>query len=153
METRTYMNLKRRAEGEGFCRRCNCSSDLGNHWLDVKQLSFHKPEQTERILESCFPADLPLRALPGYHVDMEQADLLHALYLGAGKDCVGSVMLDVVQYDQRFAEIPSLEEGLQALCSLFHSWAEENGMDKSIIDEIRALSAKFAFSMKGSVYY
>ena len=84
---------------------------------------------------------------------MEHADLLRALYLGAAKDCVGSVMLDVVQYDERFAEISSLEEGLQALCSLFHSWAEENHMDKSIIDEIRTLSAEFAFSMKGFLHY
>ena len=77
-EKKTYANLKRKS-GPGFCRRCKCTSSLRErHWLDAEGLSFNEPDAVSETLHASIPLDLPMRRLiPGYHADMEQADVLH----------------------------------------------------------------------------
>ncbi|CAE7238466.1 unnamed protein product, partial [Symbiodinium necroappetens] len=77
-----------------------------------------------------------LRKLSGWNCDMECADLLHTVWVGCAKDLVGSVLLDVVQYDPRLANSDSWDSGLAALLSLFHSWCETRKLDKSLVEEL-----------------
>ena len=77
-----------------------------------------------------------LRKLSGWNCDMECADLLHTVWIGCAKDLVGSVLLDVVQYDPRLASAESWDAGLAALLSLFHSWCETRKLDKSLVEEL-----------------
>ncbi|CAE7940295.1 unnamed protein product [Symbiodinium necroappetens] len=115
---------------------CRCTSDLLNrHWLDAKHLSWHEPELVAQHLDESMPATLPLRSLPGYHADMEQADTLHNLWLGPAKDTLGSLFLDVVQFHPQFTGL-SWEDGLQALCLRLHDWLSEASLDRSCIDEL-----------------
>eukprot|EP00439_Symbiodinium_sp_Y106_P026722 s7876_g3.t1 len=78
------------------------------------------------------PTSLPLRGIPGYHPDMEQADTLHNLWLGPGKDTLGSLFMDVVQYHPGFRD-DTWESGLQALCMRLHDWCAED----TLVDELK----------------
>ena len=117
-EVRTYNNLKRKAAGAGFCRRCECASDLARrHWLDAGGLSFYQPDRVSELLETSQPADLPLRALSGYHPDCEAADTLHNLWMGPVKDSLGSILMEICEHHPMFQGCPSVNEALQALAS------------------------------------
>ena len=137
-ELHDYNNIKLNpTTGRTFCRRCRCTSDVqSRHWLDAKHLSWYEPELVSQHLDASMPTSLPLRGIPGYHPDMEQADTLHNLWLGPGKDTLGSLFMDVVQYHADFRD-DSWESGLQALCMRLHDWCAEVGLDRSCIDELR----------------
>ncbi|CAE7245702.1 unnamed protein product [Symbiodinium sp. CCMP2592] len=136
-ELHDYTNLRTNpTTGRTFCRRCRCTSDVQcRHWLDAKNLSWYEPALVQQHLDASMPSTLPLRSIPGYHADMEQADTLHNLWLGPAKDTLGSVLMDIVEFHPEFRDLP-WEEGLQALCSRMHDWFSENNLDRSCIDEL-----------------
>ena len=153
-EKKTYANLKRKS-GPGFCRRCNCTSSLRErHWLNATNLSFNEPRAVSETLHSNIPLDLPLRRLiPGYHADMEQSDVLRNLWLGSAKDAVGSILCDIVQYHPELAECTSWEDGLNAVCALFHDFCFRHNLDKSAIDEMSFLDLCRRFFRLGIYIY
>ena len=64
-EKRDYSNLRELPlQGPSFCRRCSCTTILGDrHWLDFQNLSFNQPQIVAAALDSNVPLDLPLHAL------------------------------------------------------------------------------------------
>ena len=128
-EKRDYNNIRKKSvDGPSFCRRCHFGSNVASkHWLDV-DMSWHESERT--------PADLPFRKLPNWVPEMEQSDLLRNLWLGAARDAVGSMLMEVVQRHEMFVETSSLNEAPAVLCTCLHDWCSKNNVERSVIDEL-----------------
>ena len=141
-ETRDYGNLREHpGPAASFCRRCSCGSDLNHgHWLDVQGQSFYDPASVLQTLDANMAADLPLRSLgSGWSPEMEHADILHTLWIGAGRDCVGSVLCDIAEYV--FLDAGHWDTALACVCTQLHDFCERHGLDKSIVEEIRSAAA------------
>ena len=80
-----------------------------------------------------------LRQLEGWTMAMEAPDLLHNVWLGAAKDSIASVLLDIVTYDERFAAAGSYDVALAMVTTLVHEFCEEHGLDKSTVEELSTL--------------
>ena len=80
-----------------------------------------------------------LRQLEGWTMAMEAPDLLHNVWLGSAKDCIASVLLDIVTYDERFAAAGSYDVALAMVTTLVHEFCEEHGLDKSTVEELSTL--------------
>ncbi|CAE7581449.1 unnamed protein product, partial [Symbiodinium necroappetens] len=120
-----------------FCRRCNCGqTPAGEHWLDFLHLSFNKPEMVHDNLHANVPETLPLRSLDAWSMDMEAADLLHVLWLGAARDSIGSVIMEIVTFDPRFQQSETFDGALAQVLTMVHDFCEAHGIDKSTIDEL-----------------
>ena len=135
-EKKSYLNLKRKNMDGGFCRRCRCTSNVNDrHWLDTTG-SFYEPAAVANMLEAALPSDLPLKGIPGFHPDMESADVLHCLWLGSAKDACASILADVVEYHPEFLHYESWDLAFQALTTLFHEFCQRHHLDASLIEEI-----------------
>ena len=136
-QKRDYNNIRKKSlDGPSFCRRCHCGSNVASkHWLDM-DMSWHESEHTARILDENLPADLPFRKLPNWVPEMEQSDLLHNLWLGAARDAVGSMLMEVVQRHEMFVETSSFNEALAVLCACIPDWCSKNNVERSVIDEL-----------------
>ena len=97
----------------------------------VVMADFQKPF-TRRVL----PIHFRFRNLQGWHMDMESADLLHVLWLGAARDSIGSVLMEIVTWDPRFQQSGSYDVALAQVLTLVHDFCDTHGIDKSTIDEL-----------------
>ncbi|CAE7428498.1 unnamed protein product, partial [Symbiodinium sp. KB8] len=117
-----------------FCRRCNCGQNPADeHWLDFLHLSFNKPEMVHDNLHANVPE---LRSLDAWSMDMEAADLLHVLWLGAARDSIGSVIMEIVTFDPRFQQSETFDGALAQVLTMVHDFCEAHAIDKSTIDEL-----------------
>ena len=69
-------------------------------------------------------------------MDMEAADLLHVLWLGAARDSIGSVLMEIVDFDPRFQLSGTYDEALAQVLAMVHDFCEAHGIDKSTVDEL-----------------
>ena len=65
----------------------------------------------------CGP-EIALRQLWGWHPSMEYPDLLHTLWIGTVRDCVGSMLMDLAEHSSLVAELETWDERLQASCKV-----------------------------------
>ena len=72
-------------------------------------------------------------------MDMETADLLHVLWLGAARDSIGSVLMEIVDWGPRFQQSGSYDVALAQVLTLVHDFCDNHGIDKSTIDELSFL--------------
>ena len=72
---------------------------------------------------------------------MEAPDLLHNVWLGAAKDSIASVLLDIVTYDERFATAGSYDVALSMVTTMVHDYCELHKSDKSTIEELSTYAA------------
>ncbi|CAE7021764.1 Cpr, partial [Symbiodinium sp. KB8] len=125
----------------GICPRCFAAK---NDWVDVKE-RFNNDEDVARAQETAVGENIAMKQLSGWSCNMEVPDLLHCIWLGTGRDLVGSRCLEMAEtrqdlvgatYDQRLA---SLRKDIQA-------WCAARGIRPSTIDE---LSFSFFFKQPG----
>ena len=69
-------------------------------------------------------------------MDMEAADLLHVLWLGAAHDSIGSVIMEIVSFDPRFQHAQTFDAALAQVLTMVHDFCEAHGIDKSTVDEL-----------------
>ena len=69
-------------------------------------------------------------------MDMEAADLLHVLWLGAARDSIGSVIMEIVTFDPRFQQSETFDGALAQVLTMVHDFCEAHAIDKSTIDEL-----------------
>ncbi|CAE7252784.1 spen, partial [Symbiodinium necroappetens] len=125
----------------GICPRCFAAK---NDWVDVKE-RFNNDADLALAQETAVGENIAMKQLSGWSCNMEVPDLLHCIWLGTGRDLVGSLCLEMAEtrqdlvgatYDQRLA---SLRKDIQA-------WCAARGIRPSTIDE---LSFSFFFKQPG----
>ena len=80
-----------------------------------------------------------LRTVRGFSPLCECADLLHALWLGTARDCVGSIIMDVVEKWPALQHLPTWDERLEALTGDVHRWCVQQGIRPSTIEPLSIL--------------
>ena len=63
--------------------------------------------------------------------------MLHTVWLGCARDCIASVIMDIVTFDPRFSGEVSYDNALASLLTMFHDFCREKKLDGSVIDELR----------------
>ncbi|CAE7358834.1 Cpr, partial [Symbiodinium pilosum] len=77
-----------------------------------------------------------LHSIDGWSGACETADVMHALWLGTGRDCVGSLLLDMAEYWDRCKPLATYDERLLVILHDFHAWCRESGARPSAVDEM-----------------
>ena len=80
-----------------------------------------------------------LRTVRGFTPLCECADLLHALWLGTARDCVGSIIMDFVEKWLALQHLPTWDERLEALTGDVHRWCVQQGIRPSTIETLSIL--------------
>ena len=128
---RYYGKVGSRTPDSGLCPRCFANR---HNWLDVLHESFNNPEDIVAARDSAVGSDIPMKSLAGWHVDMEGPDTLHTIYMGCGRDLVGSLCI-------RAAEIcfdgATWDDRLSKLRAAMQTWCMDHGIRPSTIPEMR----------------
>ncbi|CAJ1430989.1 unnamed protein product [Effrenium voratum] len=66
---------------------------------------------------------------------MECADLLHCLWLGTGRDAIGSFLLELAEHCPTCARLPTWDDRLHSLTLDAREWAREHSLPPSVVDE------------------
>lgn len=82
---------------------------------------------------------LRLWGLAGWNPNMEWCDILHAVWLGVGRDLCGSLLMQVATHGD-FAET-SYDGRLRALHAKCQAWCSRNSIRPSTIEEVSLLHA------------
>ncbi|CAE7854681.1 TY1B-DR3, partial [Symbiodinium necroappetens] len=80
-----------------------------------------------------------LRSVRGFSPLSECADILHALWLGTARDCVASIILDLVAKWPALQHLPTWDERLETLTADVRHWCVQNGIRPSTIETISIL--------------
>ena len=72
----------------------------------------------------------------GYNNSMEYSDLLHALWMGTGRDSVASHIMLLAEWWPPVQTLESWDARLQYIHQDFQSWCREKKMRPSTIDDI-----------------
>ena len=118
---------------EGLCPRCFAGKDT---WLDVVYEAFNNQRDIEAARRTAVGPSISMHQLSGWHCDMEVPDTLHTIYLGTGRDLVGSLCLQTAECCFRGA---TWDERLQGLRKSMQLWCVEQGLRPSTIPELRFL--------------
>ena len=86
-------------------------------------------------------------------MDMEQADLLHNLWLGCARDSIGSTLLDIITFDPRFSAAGTYDNALGVVVTMVEEWCQRHKLDKSVVDELSILVAVPCFVILFSFKY
>ena len=70
----------------------------------------------------------------GWNPSTETADLLHALWLGVGRDAIGSLLMDFAEHMGQHME--TWNERLALVLADFQGWCVSRGARPSTIDEL-----------------
>ena len=130
-QPRYYGKVGSRAPSTGLCPRCFANRD---NWLDVLHESFNNPEDIAAARATACGPNIPMGSLAGWHVDMELPDTLHTIYLGCGRDLVGSLCMQTAEI---CFEGVSWDERLGKLRNSMQTWCTERGIRPSTIPELR----------------
>ena len=115
----------------GLCPRCLAAK---NNWLDPVHEAFNSPADIQAARATAV-GDVPFRQLSGWTPEVESPDLLHVVWLGTGRDLVGSLCMEAAElsrdldgatYDERFV---GLRRNMQ-------KWCVARNIRPSTIDEI-----------------
>ena len=116
---------------QGMCMRCFATRDT---WLDVDE-KFNCPEDIRRARATAVGPSVPIRGLLGWVPEMHVPDLLHTVFLGTGRDLVGSLCMEVI-HEAGFLG-STYNERLASLRQRIQSWCVEHGLRPSTIEELR----------------
>ena len=129
-QPRHYGNIQSR-HAIGVCPRCYANK---HNWIDVLGESFNKAEDIESARATACGPNMSIHTLSGWHCDMEMPDVLHTIYLGTGRDLVGSLIL---QTAEACFEGSTWDERLLQLRAAMQGWCVDNGLRPSTIPELR----------------
>ncbi|CAE7245419.1 unnamed protein product [Symbiodinium sp. CCMP2592] len=131
MQSRHYMKVQ--SSTDGLCPRCLCTRDT---WLDAQE-RFNAPAdlQTARLTAV---GDIPLKTVPGWQPEMEVPDLLHTLWTGTGRDLIGSLCLQIVEFSRSYTG-STYDERLRQLRRDMQTWCSENNIRPSTVEELSIL--------------
>ena len=115
----------------GLCPRCLAAK--GN-WLDPVHEAFNAPADILAARATSVGPNVAVRELAGWTPESEVPDLLHVVWLGTGRDLVGSLCMeaaelsagDGVTYDERFI---TLRRSMQ-------KWCLDRNIRASVIEEL-----------------
>ena len=77
-----------------------------------------------------------MKQLKGWTVGSEYADCLHAVWLGVGRDLLGSLCLDLVAADPKYAIVDTWDDRLRILLHEIQDWCREHGIRPSTLEEL-----------------
>ena len=124
-ETRDYNNLKMVSADPDFCRHCLSGSDvLAIGWMLMGYL-FTGPMMFFTSSMITWP-----------HRCHFAGCTLRNCWMGPVKDCVASILMDIAQFDPCYTAYSVWDDALMAILHNFHSFCENDGLDKSVLDEI-----------------
>ena len=72
--------------------------------------------------------------MAGYSPEMEWADILHCLWLGVGRDAVGSHLMILARLDPALQEYTTYDERLRALHCQFRTWCCQHSIRPSTVE-------------------
>ena len=132
--SRYYGRVGSSGSQEGLCSRCFAGKDT---WLDVTNEAFNNQADIEAARLTAVGPTISMHQLSGWHCDMEVPDTLHTIYLGTGRDLVGSLCIQTAECCFRGA---TWDERLQELRQSMQQWCVQQGLRPSTIPELRFLS-------------
>ena len=133
---RHYSNITRPgAPGAGICPRCLAGTARCPEWLDIEE-KFNHPSILQEALPTAVGEELPMKQLKGWTVGSEYADCLHAVWLGVGRDLLGSLCLDLVAADPKYAIVDTWDDRLRILLHEIQDWCREHGIRPSTLEEL-----------------
>ncbi|CAE7228652.1 Cpr [Symbiodinium sp. CCMP2456] len=118
----------------GICARCFAAK---HDWLDVEE-KFNNPADIARAQETAVGPNIPFRELSGWSCNMEVPDVLHCVYLGSGRDLVGSIAMEMAERRQDLTG-STYDERLDCLRRDIQAWCGKHNIRPSTIDELRFL--------------
>ena len=81
-----------------------------------------------------------LWSLAGWHSSMEYDDILHTVWLGTGRDAVGSLLLEAVEHHESFLEVGDhWNERLEKIV-MARSWCRQRHLGPSSLEELSGLA-------------
>ena len=132
--SRYYGRVGSSGSQEGLCSRCFAGKDT---WLDVTNEAFNNQADIEAARLTAVGPTISMHQLSGWHCDMEVPDTLHTIYLGTGRDLVGSLCIQTAECCYRGA---TWDERLRELRKSMQQWCVQQGLRPSTIPELRFLS-------------
>ncbi|CAJ1351421.1 unnamed protein product [Effrenium voratum] len=153
-ETRHYSKATRTANDISgqICRRCLAGTS-DKPWLDFTNLQFHNQADMQEAARTSTGPDCAIWNLSGWRPSMECADLLHCLWLGTGRDAIGSFLLELAEHCPTCARLPTWDDRLHSLTLDAREWAREHSLPPSVVDEWSAPAAcmlvrRYCFCMR-----
>ena len=118
---------------QGLCMRCfankNTWMDLGEHW--------NNPEDVARARLTAVGNNVAIKTLSGWTPEMHVPDLLHTIFLGTGRDLIGSLCLEII-HESGFVGA-TFNERLACLRQQIQTWCMQHGIRPSTIEELSYL--------------
>ena len=136
---REFLALPRHYGRKDFiCARCMASAaqNADRPYIDPVRERFNAPESLEEAAATRVGPGIALLRVRGWDPACEQADLLHAFFLGTGRDAIGSLLLELAEHWQDCAHLETWNQRLAFILSDFQKWASANGIRPSTVDEI-----------------
>ncbi|CAE7214290.1 unnamed protein product, partial [Symbiodinium sp. CCMP2456] len=118
----------------GICARCFAAK---NDWLDVKE-KFNNDSDVALAQETAVGENIAMKQLSGWSCNMEGPDLLHCIWLGTGRDLVGSLCMEMAE-NRRDLVGATYDERLSGLHKDMQAWCAARGIRASTIDGLSFL--------------
>ena len=128
-QERNYMNVTN--TDVGICPRCLAAK---NNWLDVHE-RFNSARDIQAARATAVGPDIAFRQLSGWTPEVEAPDLLHVVWLGTGRDLVGSLCMEAVEHSRDFDGV-TYDERFIGLRRSMQNWCIQRDIRPSTIEEI-----------------
>ena len=132
-QERNYSNLAGPRASGLICPGC-FAGQVGKPWLDPTLERFHNVPDLQLAQQTAVGGSIALLGLPGFCPTMVWPDLLHTVWLGTGRDAVGSLLMELAEFDPRLQEHHTWDERLRAILEWFRVWCAANHVESSLDD-------------------
>ena len=147
---RHYSNLTSAGRnGAGICPRC--LAGIGQRaWIDIAE-NFNNDDDLRAAEATAVGVELPFRRLQGWSAGCEYPDMLHCVWLGVARDLIGSMCLDLIEYDASYELGATYDDRLQLLLTEIQTWCRAHGIRPSTLDDLsRSIMTYFNSAHGGS---
>ncbi|CAE7395455.1 Cpr, partial [Symbiodinium sp. CCMP2592] len=118
-----------------ICPRCLADSSRERPWADMAE-RFNNQADLDEAARTSVGRDIELFRLPGYDASCEYPDLLHCLWLGTGRDAVGSLTMLLARFWPPVQHYDTFDERLRHIHFDLREWCRQHGLRPSTIDEL-----------------
>ena len=116
---------------DGLCMRCLANR---NTWMDLSE-PWNNPQDLATARLTAVGECIPIKSLSGWMPEMHVPDLLHTIFLGTGRDLLGSLCLEIIH--QAGFVGATYNERLSCLRKRMQAWCVHHGHRPSTIEELR----------------
>ena len=119
------------------------SGQTSRTWAAAHDVGFRPSLLNSCLVVVVFLALQRLWSLAGWHSSMEYVDILHTVWLGTGRDAVGSLLLEAVELHECFSQVgENWNERLEKIVVVARSWCRQHHLDPSSLEELSGLVHK-----------